>query len=188
MADALAQTSALATTTLLAADNTSVGLRIVERAFAPKFRLQSVPETRVATGAGARLELPGQCGGVTGNDPWVLWLGPTEWLAWAAAGDRDSLGARIDASFEAGALLATDLSDALVALELSGARVLDVLAVDCPLDLAGGAVAVGSCANSQFGHVPILLQRRENDWIVFVERPLARFFVDWLRRCAERGG
>lgn len=106
----------------------------------------------------------------------ALWLGPSSWLLVAGgpspladyAAKRDALNAAGGALF--------DLSASRVAWTVSGSRAAEVLSKGCPLDFHPRAFAAGACAQSLFGHVNVLIERRDDatTFTVMVARSFAR--------------
>lgn len=106
----------------------------------------------------------------------ALWLGPESWLL--AAGAASALvdyPAKRDALNAAGGAL-FDVSASRVAWTISGPRAADVLAKGCPLDFHPRAFAAGTCAQSVFGHVSVLIDKRDDGptFTVMVARSFAR--------------
>jgi len=92
----------------------------------------------------------------------ALWLGPTSWLLVAGgASPLTDLRAKRDALNEAGAAL-FDVSAGRTAWTLSGPHAADVLAKGCPLDVHPRAFRAGTCAQSVYGHVNVLVDRRDD--------------------------
>jgi sarcosine oxidase, subunit gamma len=104
----------------------------------------------------------------------ALWLGPASWLLVAHTSERTDYAARRDALNTAGGAL-FDVSASRVAWMISGPRAMDVLAKGCPLDFHPRAFATGACAQSVFGHVNILICKRNDDptFTVMVPRSFA---------------
>jgi len=91
----------------------------------------------------------------------ALWLGPRSWLL--VTGDPEALSdltARRDAFNAAGGAL-FDVSAARIAWTISGPHAIDVLARGCPLDLHSRVFSAGACAQSLFGHVGLLVVKRD---------------------------
>jgi sarcosine oxidase subunit gamma len=91
----------------------------------------------------------------------LLWLGPRSWLA--IEGQRTTL---VDATVARDALNAAggalfDVSSSRTAFTLRGAKAAEVLASGCPLDLDRRTFAPGTCAQSVFGHLNVLLHRHD---------------------------
>jgi sarcosine oxidase subunit gamma len=91
----------------------------------------------------------------------VLWLGPRSWLAVegqrAALADADAARDALNAA--GGALF--DVSSSRAAFALRGVKAAEVLASGCPLDLDARAFAPGTCAQSVFGHLNVLVYRHD---------------------------
>ncbi|HZF15291.1 MAG TPA: sarcosine oxidase subunit gamma family protein [Steroidobacteraceae bacterium] len=144
----------------------------------PKLRVQRLPGTPGALPA----VLPVTPNSVTGHGPWVLWLGPSDWLIYALDGESSDLARLVDAGVRGGDVVVTDVGNSLVMLELAGPSAVKLLESGCGLDLSGGAVAAGACAQSLFQEIPILLHRPApgDAWRVFVDRSLSRHLGDSL--------
>ena len=111
-----------------------------------------------ATGAPAPLARNGVG---TAGETRVLWTGPSRWLV-IEPESRDLAGllAR-HCGVEAGAV--TDLSHARTALRLEGQAVRSVLAKLCTLDVEADGFPPGSCAQTLFGQIGVLLHCRTPD-------------------------
>jgi sarcosine oxidase subunit gamma len=107
----------------------------------------------------------------------ALWLGPASWLlvARAAAPLIDYTAKREALNAAAGGAL-FDVSASRVAWTISGPCAADVLAKGCPLDFHPRAFAAGACAQSVYGHVNALIDKRDDDptFTVMVARSFAR--------------
>ena len=105
----------------------------------------------------------------------ALWLGPASWLLVARASSAlIDFAAKRDALNAAGGAL-FDVSASHVAWTISGPRAADVLAKGCPLDFHPRAFAAGACAQSVFGRVNVLIDKRDDDptFTAMVARSLA---------------
>jgi sarcosine oxidase subunit gamma len=154
------------------------GLTLSERASAPKLRVQRMPGARVSAAA----ILPVTPNTAQGDGPWTLWLGPAEWLIYTLEGGIEPLQRTVEQDVRAGSLVVAEVSQGLALIELSGAETLAVLATGCGLDLAGGGVPPGSCAQSHFHQVPFILHRPlgSDPWRLFVDRAFGRYLFDSL--------
>jgi sarcosine oxidase subunit gamma len=106
----------------------------------------------------------------------ALWLGPGSWLLVAGgASPLTGYTARRDA-LNAGAGALFDVTAGRVAWTVSGPRAADVLAKGCPLDLHPRAFASGACAQSLYGHVAVLIEKRADTpaFTVLAARSFAR--------------
>ena len=141
------------------------GLTVAELTFAASWNLQGDP-TRAGFVEDARrlfgVALPIKANTTASSDTLTaLWLGPRSWLL--VAGAESSLTAfteKRDAINQQGGAL-FDVSASRVAWALAGARAPEVLAKGCPLDFHPRAFAAGACAQSVYGHVNVLIEKRD---------------------------
>ncbi|MGH8263175.1 MAG: sarcosine oxidase subunit gamma [Steroidobacteraceae bacterium] len=154
------------------------GMTLAERAGGPKLRVQRMPGAQLSSAA----TLPVTPNTAQGSSSWALWLGPAEWLIYALEGGIEPLQRTVEHDVRAGSLVVADVSQGLALIELSGAETLAVLATGCGLDLAGGGVPPGGCAQSHFHQVPLILHRPGADapWRLLVDRAFGRYLVDSL--------
>jgi sarcosine oxidase, subunit gamma len=108
----------------------------------------------------------------------LLWLGPDEWLVRSRepqpAGFEAALAATLTGQFAS----AVDVGSGYTVLDLSGAKVRDVLARGCPLDLHPRLLAPGQCAQSHYFKASIVLVPVSGDaYEVIVRRSFADYFV-----------
>jgi sarcosine oxidase subunit gamma len=119
---------------------------------------------RAAPAIGAALgvaALPGRNGVATTGDAAVLWTGPGRWIV-VEPESRDL--ASVLAQHCPGDVAAiTDLSHARTVLRVEGSRVRVLLAKLCTLDVDRAAFPPGTCAQSQFGQIGVLLYCRAED-------------------------
>ena len=140
----------------------------------------------VGTEASAALgvELP------TAPNTWVpagtgraVWLGPDEWLLSSTTEAPEELEARVRAAaLELGGS-ATDVSAQRIGLRLTGARVRDVLAKGCSIDLHPRVFGRGSSAQTMLGQAGVVLLALSDagdDVVVLVRSSFAGYLADWL--------
>jgi len=140
----------------------------------------------VGTEASAALgvELP------TAPNTWVpagtgraVWLGPDEWLLSSTTEAPEELEARVRAAaLELGGS-ATDVSAQRIGLRLTGARVRDVLAKGCSIDLHPRVFGRGSSAQTMLGQAGVVLlalSDAADDVVVLVRSSFAGYLADWL--------
>ncbi len=144
-------------------------------------RLGSVgPEARASLG----VDLP------TAPGTWVpagagraVWLGPDEWLLTSTTEAPEELEARVRAAVLPLGGSATDVSAQRIGLRLTGARVRDVLAKGCSIDLHPRVFGRGSSAQTalgQAGVVLLALSDAGDDVVVLVRSSFAGYLADWL--------
>jgi heterotetrameric sarcosine oxidase gamma subunit len=163
------------------------GCRIREIALA-KTRIQAVPG-KTFQPCLPGIDLPTQSNTVAGMEPQVYWLAPGDWLV-CSARSSEALYTSIAGTIDRAQWVATDVSAALVALELSGPRVLPAIQSGCGLDLEGGALDGARCARTLLGQVTVLLAGTGSSdaWRVICERPVAAWLRDWLLNAAGEQG
>ncbi len=114
----------------------------------------------------------GRNGVATAGEATVLWTGPGRWLV-IEPESRD-LASLLRYPFPGDIAAVTDLSHARTALRVEGPKVRDLLAKLCTLDVDPAVLPAGSCAQTQFGQIGVLLYCRAHDGFdVFVPRGFA---------------
>ncbi len=98
--------------------------------------------------------------------------GPTASIVWTGRAQAFLIGAEAPAL--AGLAATTDQGDGWVALCLSGPAAAEVLMRLVPLDLRVAAFPPGAVARSGLNHMPLILWRREADFLVMTFRSMAR--------------
>jgi sarcosine oxidase subunit gamma len=128
--------------------------------------LPTAPNTWVPTGTGR-----------------AVWLGPDEWLLTSTTEAPEDLEARVRAAVLPLGGSATDVSAQRIGLRLTGARVRDVLAKGCSIDLHPRVFGPGSSAQTalgQAGVVLLALSDTGDDHLVLVRSSFAGYLADWL--------
>ncbi len=156
------------------------GLTIAELTIAASWNLQGDPARPGFAEEARRLfdvALPTRGNTTTRSDTLTaLWLGPRSWLL--VAGGASSLSGftekRDAINRQRGALF--DVSASRVAWALAGPRAADVLTKGCPLDFHPRAFAAGACAQSVYGHINVLVEKRDETptFVLMVARSFAR--------------
>ena len=159
----------------------SVGIAIEPFVAMVDVRLATVsPETSAALG----VDLP------AAPNTWVpagtgraVWLGPDEWLLTSTTETPEELEARVRAAVLPLGGSAADVSAQRIGLRLTGARVRDVLARGCSIDLHPRVFGRGSSAQTtlgQAGVVLLALSDAADDFVVLVRSSFAGYLADWL--------
>ena len=128
--------------------------------------LPTAPNTWVPTGTGR-----------------AVWLGPDEWLLTSSTEAPEDLEARVRAAVLPLGGSATDVSAQRIGLRLTGARVRDVLAKGCSIDLHPRVFGRGSSAQTalgQAGVVLLALSDTGDDHLVLVRSSFAGYLAEWL--------
>jgi sarcosine oxidase, subunit gamma len=138
------------------------------------------PEVRTQLGA----DLP------TTANTWVpagggraVWLGPDEWLLTSTTETPDEFESRVRAAVLPLGGSATDVSAQRIGLRLTGARVRDVLAKGCSIDLHPRAFGRGRSAQTTLGQAGVVLLSLSDagdDYVVHVRSSFAGYLADWL--------
>ena len=113
----------------------------------------------------------------------AAWLGPDEWLLSSIMETPEELEARVRAAVLPLGGSATDVSAQRIGLWLTGARVRDVLARGCSIDLHPRVFGRGSSAQTtlgQAGVVLLALSDSGDDYAVLIRSSFAGYLADWL--------
>ncbi len=159
---------------------TTHGVAIAQTTIASAWNVQGSPSNAAfidATRSALGVSLPLAANTTTRHGSvTALWLGPRSWLV--ATGDAAALGqldAKRDAMAAAGGAL-FDVSAGRAAWTIAGPCAAAVLQSGCPLDLHPRAFVAGACAQSLFGHVGALIEKRDDapTFVLMVARSFAR--------------
>jgi sarcosine oxidase, subunit gamma len=113
----------------------------------------------------------------------AVWLGPDEWLLTSTTEAPEALEARVRAAVLPLGGSATDVSAQRIGLRLTGARVRDVLAKGCSIDLHPRVFGRGSSAQTMLGQAGVVLLALSgagDDYLVLVRSSFAGYLADWL--------
>ncbi len=113
----------------------------------------------------------------------AVWLGPDEWLLSSTTEAPEELEARVRAAVLPLGGSATDVSAQRVGLRLTGARVRDVLAKGCSVDLHPRVFGRGRSAQTTLGQAGVVLLALSDDGddhVVLVRSSFAGYLADWL--------
>jgi len=120
----------------------------------------------------------------------VYWLGPDEWLVVSAAKPAVALEAELRTALAGSRFAVTDVSGGQTALVLRGARIRELLAKGCPLDLHARAFDVGQCAQTHLAKAPVLIRLQDEGpaFEIVVRRSFADYLWLWLEDAAAEYG
>lgn len=122
-----------------------------------------------------------------GDDDYSVWLDPARWLAVGASAQR---WPRLRALHEAAAgaspeALVSDASDALVVLDITGARAPALMTMACALDIDPAVFARPRTARAAFAGVTALVYRHRDGFRVHVDVTLIAHVREWLAQAAR---
>src|SRR5258707_2935931 len=120
----------------------------------------------------------------------TLWLGPDEWLVTAPGGAAPDLMGRLVRALAGRHAALTDLSSSRAIIEITGPRARTLLEKGCGLDLHPRMFGPGSCAQTLFAKLPVILDQTSAapSYRLFVRRSAARWLAEWLIDAAEEFG
>lgn len=155
----------------------------------------AAPEFVAAVRSVIGAELPREPGTVAvAGDGWTLWLGPSEWLYVAprtpSGRDGWTLEQELVRALAPVGGQAIDVSHGRAMLRLAGPPARAVLARGVPIDLDPRAFPAGSCAQTLFGKINVLLHARAEDGAIelYVGRSYADALADGVMAAAEEHG
>ncbi len=110
----------------------------------------------------------------------VICVGPADWLLLASEPDDSSWVGRLDLAFEGTPFRSTDVSQALVRIEMEGAEVRDLLAKGCALDLHPSTFGVGRSARTRLAGMPVVVHcTAESRFECIVTASYVDFLLAW---------
>jgi sarcosine oxidase subunit gamma len=113
----------------------------------------------------------------------AVWLGPDEWLLTSTTETPEELEVRVRSAVRLLGGSATDVSAQRIGLRLTGARVRDVLAKGCSVDLHPRVFGRGRSAQTTLGQAGVVLMALSDtgeDYAVLVRSSFAGYLADWL--------
>lgn len=114
---------------------------------------------------------------VRGGECDALWLGPDEWLVRSNEARKPELEGKLRTALGASFASVVDVGSGYTVLEASGARVRDVIARGCPLDLHPKLLQRGQCVQSHYFKASIVLVPTADDaFDIIVRRSFADYF------------
>jgi heterotetrameric sarcosine oxidase gamma subunit len=120
----------------------------------------------------------------------VLWVGPGRWLVVEPERQGTNLEEMLRSTLPATQTALVDLGCSRTVLRIAGPRARDLLAKGCALDLHPRAFAAGACAQSQLGHVGMLIHAVDDapSFDIYVARSFALTVWEWLTESAAEYG
>ena len=163
-------------------------------AAAAAWNLQGDPADETFMSFAARrfgLNLPVVRNTSSGGADWnALWLSPRSWLLTSrrASSAAEFRRTRDEATTARGAVF--DVSHGRVVFQLAGPTAAEVLAVGCPLDFGSAAFGPGTCRQSVYGRIGVLVHQLDGTptYAVYVARSFAADAWRALAGAAARAG
>jgi sarcosine oxidase subunit gamma len=171
------------------ASNVAAAVEITPIADRTVLRLKSwLPEHRTGSKPVvlAGQELPTQVGAILSGPAHVLSIGPAEWLLISHGHPASSLHELIESDLSGQGLVAVDLSDGLVGLEVQGTAARDVLSKGCGLDFHPRTFPTGRCARTRFAQIPLVIECLDDRprFELYVARSHVHYLSEWLTDAA----
>lgn len=117
------------------------------------------------------------------NDDYSVWLDPARWLAVCPPGQRWSRFSDLQAAIARASsdAFVSDASDALLVLDITGARAAELMTMACALDIGLPGFAAPRTARTGFaGAGGALLYRYRDGFRVHVDATLTAHVREWL--------
>jgi sarcosine oxidase subunit gamma len=166
----------------------SAGVTIAERRDLSIVQIGLIPgvaDDRAATEAvvGAALPAPGKS---ASGPRTALWVGPGRWFV--VEPGRGALAEQLEKA-PSGSAAITDLSHSRTVLRVSGAKVRDVIAQGCAVDLHPRTATPGDCfATAVARHAAVLHVVDATTMDIYVYRSFGRDLLEWLLEAAAPYG
>jgi sarcosine oxidase subunit gamma len=111
----------------------------------------------------------------------VICVGPTDWLVIAPDPGAASWLRQLDGAFDESPFRSTDVSQALVRIEIGGTEVRELLAKGCALDLHPSKFAPGQTARTRFAGMPVIVHcTAASKFECIVTRSYADYLLAWF--------
>jgi sarcosine oxidase subunit gamma len=115
----------------------------------------------------------------------IICVGPLDWLVLAANPESTAWLHRLNAAFKGSAFRATDVSQALIRIQIEGSEVRDLLAKGCSLDLHPPVFPPARSARTRFAGIPVIVHcTGASTFECIVTMSYADYFLSWLEDAA----
>ena len=162
----------------------------VELSLAPpraKFALRCRADAVAAAGQAFGVALPREaCRAAVAQDRAALWLGPDEWLLFAAEPDAEAIAGQLAAALGGTSHSLVDVGHRSCGFTVRGVQAATLINHGCPLDLSPASFAVGMCTRTLFEKAEIILWRTDDQtYHVEIERSYAPYVWNMLIEARE---
>jgi len=122
---------------------------------------------------------------MSADETGAVWMSPDELLILVRYSEAGATVAALEEALAGRHHLAVDVSDARAVIELTGARVPEVLAKGAPLDFSEPGFPVGRARRTHLAEIAVGIWRIEPEtWQVVCFRSYAGHLFDWLATAA----
>jgi sarcosine oxidase subunit gamma len=167
----------------------SANITISEQALDGVIRIQGpggCSEFRTKIESLLGLALPEPCTVSRGEKQAIVWITPNEWTLLCNLKDENYFYQLLCLELTSFHAYVTIVSDSRLKISLDGINVRDVLSKACALDFYPNKFLVNDCAITVFAGIPALVIRRTDDnYILYIERPLKTYILNWLKDAAS---
>jgi sarcosine oxidase subunit gamma len=131
------------------------------------------------------VEWPKTTGTVASGRAAIITVGPTDWLVVATDPDFTPWLQQLDAAFDGSGFRATNVSQALVRIEIDGSEARELLAKGCSLDLYPSLFPPGRSARTRFAGMPVIVRcLRHSTFECILTLSYVDYFLAWLEDAA----
>jgi sarcosine oxidase subunit gamma len=115
----------------------------------------------------------------------ILCTGPTDWLIVSSDPDAEPLLERLRKAFERSAYRATNMSSALMRIQIDGSRARALLSKGGGLDVHPQTFSPGRCARTRLAGMPVIVRcTEESTFQCIVAASYADYLDSWLADAA----
>jgi sarcosine oxidase subunit gamma len=135
------------------------------------------------------LQLPGALQLVSQGDTSLQWLGPDEWLLIVPQGAEFAAEQRLRDALQGQHLQVVNVSGGQTILELSGAKVRELLMKSSSYDVHPNNFPVGKAVGTVFAKSQLVIRHTgEDTWELLIRRSFSDYFWLWLQDASREYG
>jgi sarcosine oxidase subunit gamma len=128
---------------------------------------------------------PQKTGTVASGRVDIVCVGPTDWLAIAPDPNAASWLQRLDEAFQGSTFRTTNMSQALIRIQIECPEVRELLAKGCSLDLHPPLFPPGRSARTRFAGMPVIIRcTGTSRFELIVMQSYAEYLLSWLEDAA----
>jgi sarcosine oxidase, subunit gamma len=135
------------------------------------------------------LELPSALGLVANGETSLQWLAPDEWLLIVPSGTEFAVEQKLRAALDGLHISIVNVSGGQTLVELSGAKVREVLMKSTSYDVHPSNFPVGKAVGTNFAKSQLVIRHTAEDtWELLVRRSFSDYFWLWLQDASAEFG